>query len=486
MVLDPAEVPVLDANAAFLGVATSTLMRNAGDAVAKAVEKRFNPKRVVVVCGTGNNGGDGLVCAVRLHHKGVEVSCVLAGSAKHLRRLEARDAYDEATRLKIPVFEWGSPGFESVVKSADVLVDAVLGTGLLGEPRGAVREAIELVNGARKPVVAVDVPSGFGTMAAVRPSLTVTFHDVKTGMDEKNSGEIVVEPIGIPEKASTHLGPGDLAAFYPRPDPASHKGTNGRVLIVGGGPYAGAPGLAGLAAVRCGADLVHVATPANVAPTIQAWSPAYIVHALPGERFASTHAPVLAKLLETVDALLIGPGLGDDKETLAATRKACSMAREEDVALVVDADAFKALALDTKSLDGHRAVVTPHAREFQTLTGLELPHEPEARARIAKQWARDHDVTVLLKGPVDVVTDGRQVKFNDVHHVAMTHGGTGDVLAGLVTCLLAKNVEPFRAARAACFLNGYAGVKAAARRSYGMSATDLVEAVPEVLREVLK
>jgi NAD(P)H-hydrate epimerase len=275
--LPPSEVRVLDANAAALGVPTATLMERAGKAVAEeALAMGKGP--VLVLVGAGNNGGDGLVAARHLATKR-RVAVALAVPRAKLHGLPAKQL--QRLRGARVVAEPDDRALVKLLDGAELVIDALLGAGLQGNLRDPYRHWVQLANERAKRVLSVDVPTGLGTDLAIEPEATVTFHEAKEGMDAGNSGRIVVKDIGIPAKASTHTGPGELL-LYPIPKPTQHKGQGGVVLVIGGGPYTGAPALTAMAALRAGANLAVVLTPARAADVVAGYSPNLFVRALNG------------------------------------------------------------------------------------------------------------------------------------------------------------------------------------------------------------
>ncbi|MDD1743229.1 MAG: NAD(P)H-hydrate dehydratase [Methanomassiliicoccales archaeon] len=467
------EFRILDINAESLGVPTALLMENAGRAVAKTVSDRFGAhKRIAVLCGTGNNGGDGFVAA-RYLKRDNKVSVLLAKPATEIKTAIAKDAY-------LAVKDLVGDASEDL-SHFDVIIDALLGTGTKGHLAEPYSTLIERIDKSSKPIVAVDVPSGLGTDKAVRPTITVTFHDSKEGMSKDNSGEIVIADIGIPLDAAKYVGPGEFV-LYPIPSPDSHKGMNGRVLVIGGGPYTGAPALAGFGAYRIKVDLVRIATPARSYLPIAGYSPNFIVHELSGDMLTTKDVPSVLELIKNVEAVLIGPGLGSAEETLQAIRE---IVKGCDKPLVIDADAITAVSKDRSVLAGKTGVITPHAGEFATLSGGKLPAEYEERKKPAMELAATIGFTILLKGRIDVVADGRRCKLNRTGNAGMSVGGTGDVLAGEVAGLLSRGVAPFDAARIAAFVNGAAGDLAYQTLGFSLLATDVIDRVPLVLKEQL-
>ncbi len=236
------------------------------------------------------------------------------------------------------------PSFDP--KQYDLLVDALLGVGLQGRPREPYSGLIKRINESKKNVVSIDVPSGWPSDLHVRPDVTVTLHAPKIGMDQKNSGRIVVEGIGIPEDAETYCGPGDFV-LLPRRRKDAHKGDAGRVLVIGGGPYTGAPAFAGMAAMRSGVDLTFVATPEPAALPVSIYSPNLIVKPLKGDILSEDHVEELLESSDGCDVVAIGPGLGNANETLRAIHEIIKGCKKP---LVIDADAIAACVADWREL----------------------------------------------------------------------------------------------------------------------------------------
>ncbi|MEA2054992.1 MAG: NAD(P)H-hydrate dehydratase [Candidatus Thermoplasmatota archaeon] len=475
--MHPMEVKVLDINSAFYGVPPEKLMENAGKAVADIVIKKFRFKKCTVICGSGNNGGDGLVSACYLSKK-CHVEIIMVEEAKSsLSRKNLR----RAKKLGIPVHKYGDKNLDEAIRKSDLIIDAMLGIGISGDLREPYSLIVKKINDARIPVISVDIPTGLGGKISIKPDVTVTFHDKKDGMTEKNSGKIVVRDIGVPEAAVGSVGPGDMI-FYPVPRKNSHKGENGTVLTIGGGPYTGAPALAAMAALRTGSDLSFVFVPEKIWKVVASFSPDIIAMPLEGNFLHTGHVPSIKKFLGKTDAVVIGPGLGSEDETKEAIDDIISQCMSLNKSMVVDADAIQVFG--ERKCNGN-VVITPHAGEFKELTGVTLPHKLEKRKEIVRKEAKKRNCTILLKGAVDLISDGNAVKINNTHNEAMTVGGTGDVLSGIVGSLLSKNVPSYNAARIGAFVNGTAGNFAFEKKGYGMTATDLLEEIPEVLMNYL-
>jgi hydroxyethylthiazole kinase-like uncharacterized protein yjeF len=475
------EVSVLDRNAQYLGVPTSQLMENAGKAVADAVMKRYNlaHKKILVLAGTGNNGGDGFVAAryLRVH---CEVTVVLLGEEKNLSSDLARLNFSKIRGKVKTLILPGNVG--ELIGGSDIIVDAMLGVGLKGKLREPYASIAKRLNTSHKQVVSVDVPTGMGTDLAVKPTMTVTFHDLKEGMEGARCGKVVVADIGIPKDAETYIGPGEFV-YMPRPGPSSRKGENGRLVVVGGGPYTGAPAFSAMAAYRVGVDLVRILTPSSAAGIIASYSPTFIVHPLAGQGLNASHVEDIMAALNDCDAMVIGPGLGSAPDTLAAV---CDILARCQKPVVIDADAIRAVGQNRKALKGLRGVITPHAGEFELLTGEKLPEDLEGRCRAVKSWAKRLELTILLKGHTDIVSDGNLVKLNRTGNPGMTVGGTGDVLTGIVGGLLARKASPFNAARIGAIINGYSGDLAFAEAGYSIGPVEVAGKITETMKKFVE
>jgi len=259
----------------------------------------------------------------------------------------------------------------------------------------------------------------------------------------------------------------------------SHKGENGTVLVIGGSwMYHGAPFLAAMAAMRCGVDLVYIAVPEKIAAPIRALSPAVIVVPLTDMKLTRGAARRALKVLPRVDSIVMGPGLeaGSEPGMELVAREAVAAGK----GLVLDAGALYPGIL--KYVGGSKVVLTPHAGEFKRVFGVEAPSYLQDRVKVVREQAEKNGVTILLKGRIDVISDGVDVAVNETGTPAMTTGGTGDVLSGIVAAFLAWGVDPFRAAASAAWINGKAGELAAEKLGLHIIATDLLDTIPQVMK----
>ncbi len=447
--VSPARMRAIDANAVALGVTDLQLMESAGKALSD-MARAASPERILVLCGKGNNGCDGMVAARHLQREIMTDVCYL-DTGKRSDISEHQLSALTHCRVALHPFRCRDDveAVQSLFAKADIIIDALLGTGSTGPIREPLSTCIRLANASEAQIIAADVPT-----RGMRADRICAFHRAKI------EGSTVVD-IGIPLEAECFTGPGDLT-LLPSRERTAHKGAGGEVLVIGGGPYQGAPWLAGLGALRAGADIVRIASPV-FEPV-----PDLIYECLAGKRIGEEHIERLITLAENADVVICGNGLGaESHHVIQAIAPHCKKA-------VFDADALR-LPLPEAATE---SLYTPHAGEFSRITGIRLPDSAAERARAAK--SAGFRGTVLLKGPVDVITDGKRVRFNRTGDPAMTVGGTGDVLAGIAGALLC-HLPAFEAACISAYVNGRAGQVVAAERGEGMLATDLVDRIPAEL-----
>lgn len=445
----PARMRVIDANALALGVTELQLMESAGRALADHVLS-FNPGRVLVLCGSGNNGGDGMVAARYLQH-GIDTAVCYLDLVKRSKVCEHNLTALRHAAVTLHPFQCREDleALQALFNTADVLVDALLGTGSRGAAGEPLATCIRMANASPARIIAADIPT-----PGMRADRVCAFHRAKT------AGAMVAD-IGIPLMAECMVGPGDLT-LLPARGKEAHKGAGGEVLVIGGGPYQGAPYLAGLGALRGGADIVRIASPA-FEPI-----PDLIYERLDGKKIGTEHTVRLTELAEKADVVVCGNGLGAESHAVVeAIAPHCRNA-------VFDADALR---LPLPAAKGE-TIYTPHAGEYARITKTALPDDTISRARTARKAGITG--TLLLKGHTDIITDGTRVRFNLTGDPAMTTGGTGDVLAGVCGALLC-HLPAFEAACIAAYVCGKAGEAVAAERGSGMLASDMVDRIPAIL-----
>jgi ADP-dependent NAD(P)H-hydrate dehydratase / NAD(P)H-hydrate epimerase len=475
------------------GVPSLELMEAAGRAVAEAVGELAPEGPVRVVCGKGNNAGDGLVAARYLAEAGFEVEALLLWPAGEL-------SGDAAANLERFAAEQVAGDLGPRLAGSGAIVDAIFGTGFAGAPREPAFAAIEAIDACGAPVVACDVASGVdassGEVAgvAVEADLTVAFHAAKLGHlvapGKWHTGEPRVAPIGVPENAPGEpvagtIDPSVLDLLPPR-GPRSTKFSSGQVTIAGASRgLTGAVRMSSRAAIRAGAGYATVAVPADLEPVFELGQPEVMSVGCPGGDgcLAPASAKPLLRAFERAAAGVFGPGLGRDPGSVALAREVLGAI---EAPLVLDADGLNAFAGELGPIAAREAptILTPHAGELGRL--LDRPSEEVAAHRLgaARETARATGAVVVLKGDDTIVTDGERIAVNALSAPALATAGTGDVLSGIAAALLARGLEPFAAACAAVLAHARAGRAAAARVGAAESviATDVIDSIPAGMR----
>jgi NAD(P)H-hydrate epimerase len=475
------------------GVPSSELMEAAGRAVAEAVGELGPGGPVRVVCGKGNNAGDGLVAARYLREAGFEVEALLLWPADQL-------SGDAAANLERFPAEHVGGELGPRLAGSGAIVDAIFGTGFSGEPREPALAAVAAVNSCGVPVVACDIASGVDASsgevagAAVEANLTIGFHAAKLGHlvapGKWHSGELRVVPIGIPPGAPGRPVAGAIGAsvleLAPRRGVRSTKFSSGQVTIAGGSRgLTGAVQMSSLAAIRAGAGYATVAVPADLEPIFAQGQPEVMSVACPGGDgcLAPASTKPLLRAFGRAAAGVLGPGLGRDPGSVELAREVLAAI---EAPLVLDADGLNAFAgeLGRIAARGAPTLLTPHAGELGRL--LDRPPEEISAHRLAaaREAARGAEAVVVLKGDDTIVTDGERIAVNTLSAPALATAGTGDVLSGIAAAMLARGLEPFAAACAAVLAHARAGRDAALRVGAAESviATDVIDSIPVGLK----
>jgi ADP-dependent NAD(P)H-hydrate dehydratase / NAD(P)H-hydrate epimerase len=504
------------------GVPSITLMENAGSAVARFILCDYpEAERVGVVCGKGNNGGDGFVVARKLVEAGRSVRVLLLCDPKELRGDAAAMFMAMAPKLQsqscAPVIVREASGLDTSnadeIFSADLIVDAILGTGFRPPVSPLYAAAIAKMNVSAASIVAVDVPSG-ADADAMRPAgaaglegdraradavVTFTAPRLAHVFAELTSGATLIAPIGSPAEAITsqlglHLStPSDFAALLAPREREGNKGSYGYVLVIGGSlGKAGAAAMAGFAALRAGAGLSAVAVPLSVLTTVASFHPEVMTEPLAETKDGTISlralGPGLDALLEQKTVIAIGPGISRNSETAEFVR---TVVKSRQKAMVVDADGLNAFEGATDDLNGagRTLVITPHPGEMARLTGLSIAEIQGNRLQVARDFARKHGLIVVLKGHRTLIAapDGT-VWVNATGNPGMATGGTGDILTGIAAGLIAQHPQrALEATALAVYLHGLAGDLAC--ESVGedsLVATDLVRFLPEAFARARK
>lgn len=456
------------------GIASSVLMSRAGYGVAEAVKQLF-PKAVNIVClaGKGNNGGDARIAAEQLSHWGY--SCQIC------------------TSLDLPLLE-----------SADVIIDGLLGTGVRSPLTTDLENLIQHVNQIKKPVVAIDIPSGLDATtgrscgAVIHASATVTMGLPKLGFyinaGPENVGKIVCVDIGIrPKRVRTmqiksHVTTEqDVLSQLPKRERSTHKGSFGHVVVIGGSRgKMGAGILASRGVLRSGAGLVTYALPESAFEKFDTTLPEIMIEPLPDNGTGILHTAALSKidkLMSNKSAIVLGPGIGTAEETT----KVVHHLLQNKLPIVIDADALNCIAekSDCLKLLQTNAVLTPHPGEMARLVHKNSANVQQDRVSVARQFAKTHPATLVLKGSSTITAYHDEIWINPTGNPGMATAGMGDVLAGIIAGFLAQGLSSFEAARIAVFLHGLAGDRVSLiKGEQGILASDVADALPEAIHVV--
>jgi NAD(P)H-hydrate epimerase len=494
-----------------IGIPSLVLMENAGRQVVAAMEAMHSDlleRRVAILCGRGNNGGDGFVVARTLVQRGVDVSVFLLGRVADVRG-DARVNLEILGRLSLTVIEVAdSQAWElhfSELSNCTLIVDAIFGTGLNAPISGLIQSVIADVNASGIPVVSIDLPSGLSADSAepigdsIEAGLTVTIAAPKLPLvlppAETRAGDIVIADIGIPaEVLDAVAGPrvelltrAAMRELISPRTPDSHKGDYGRVLVVAGSRgKTGAAHLASIAALRSGAGLVTVATPAACQAVVAAMAPEYMTEGL-AETDDGLDPESVDRVLDLArDVIALGPGLGQAPATRQFITRLVDRAT---MPLVIDADGLNAFGGDPDRLagrEGRDVIITPHAGEMGRLLGMSSDEVHASRLEIARNFAVAHHVYVVLKGHRTIIaTPDEKVFINPTGNPGMATGGTGDVLTGMIAGWLAQLLDAEAACKLAVYLHGMAGDLAEADEGeVSMTASDVAGHLGDAILEL--
>jgi NAD(P)H-hydrate epimerase len=495
-----------------IGIPSVVLMENAGRQAVAAMEAAFEDlatSRVGVICGRGNNGGDGFVVARTLIQRGIETMVFLLGSVAEIRG-DARTNLEILGRIGLTVVEitdaqeWELHSTE--ISECDVIVDAILGTGFRGRLSGLLETVVADVNSLSAPVVSIDLPTGVSADTqvlegeAIDASMTVTLAAPKIPLvfppADSHAGDLVIADIGIPHPVIDEvegqylelLTREQMRELVPVRAPESHKGDFGRVLVIAGSRgRTGAAHLAAMGALKSGAGLVTVATPHSCLPIVAAMAPEYMTEPLEETTSGTIDFGAVDRVLDMqTDVIALGPGLGQAPGTAAFVQ---ALVERAGVPLVLDADALNAFVGDPERLvgrDGVDVIITPHPGEMARLLGVSVEEVQRDRLGTARDFAAAHRVHVVLKGNRTVIAapDGRTF-VNLTGNAGMATGGTGDLLTGMIAAWFAQLLDAEAASKLAVYLHGTAGDLAEADEGeVALTAGDLMTRLGDAVLEL--
>ncbi|WP_444657794.1 NAD(P)H-hydrate dehydratase [Caproiciproducens sp. R2] len=497
----------LEKSAVDSGISYLELMENAGAAAVRFLRKKFSlsGRKVVILCGKGNNGGDGYVMARRLSELGVSVTVVITDG---LPRTDlAKAIFSRLKDTAVKILDGGESGkAEAAIASADFIIDAIYGTGFHGRVPDEMLPVFHAVRNSAAEVVSLDIPSGASCDSGavdgecIQADDTISFSTLKNGHliqpAQDYCGQVTVAPIGIgadliaSQKSTFEVTELSAAQSLLGPrDPLSNKGNYGRLLcLCGSDGMAGAAVMSAKAAVRCGAGIVDAALPRTIYPIVasQIAEPVFtLLDYAPDGTMLPAGRKALKDALSKASACLIGCGLGRGEEM---TRIVCGLVSDSQVPLIIDADGINILAENINVLETARVpvVLTPHPGEMARLMKTTVKDVQAHRLEYARSFAEKHNVILVLKGAGTLIAEPNgMVHLNPTGNPGMAKGGSGDVLAGMAASFIAQGIDPAAAAVGAVYLHGEAGDRCAkAFSQYAMLPTDMIGMLPGLFLEL--
>lgn len=479
-----------------VGIPGIVLMENAALKVLKHIELKDN-NSFVIVCGRGNNGGDGFAIARHLIVKGKCVKVFLVSDEKKLSE-DCKTNYNILKNLGVKIHNLNNVGdytaLEDALLNSDMTIDALFGTGLSRKLDDLYIDIISIINTNSTYILSIDVPSGMDSNTGnihgncIRANKTISFELYKIGFLKwdchKYTGEVIVEGIGIPKSIVDKYHEGIfittenvVKSNIPSRDVYGHKGSYGRVLIIAGSKgFSGAAYISTQAAVRCGAGLVTLCT----SEELQSILSAKLVEAMTSS-YKDTDE--LVNYIKKSNCIAIGPGMGDNQYTLSLVKEALSNA---NCPIVIDADGINVLKDNLDLLKGKKVpvIITPHLGEMARITGYSIEYIRENRLEVAQKFAKDYGIVVLLKGYNTIITDGSKTYINPTGNSAMASGGMGDCLTGMIAGLIAQGLAPFEGTVISAFIHGYIGENLSTSM-YCVNASHVLDKIPEVIKDIV-
>ncbi|HEW64293.1 NAD(P)H-hydrate dehydratase [Fervidicoccus fontis] len=505
--LSSKRIRAIEENMTYLGIPTLLLMENAGKCVAeesyKALETLGKENgKVVVVAGRGGNAGDGFVAARHLRAMGVSVDVLLLYQKELINHNDARTNLDYLLKdFQINIFHWDEISPHSFLKNYDIIIDAILGTGVRGELRYPIPQAIEAINSSGSYVVAVDIPSGIdpdtGDLAsyrdekiAVKANTTVVMHYRKKGLENRGefAGKQVICDVGITPAAEKIVGPGDVRNFLKLKPKDAKKGDGGIVTVIGGSKeYYGAPTLSALAVLRAGADLVYLIVPEKIKQIVSSFTPSLIVIGTENDYHSPEEISSIDKYISRSDSVVVGPGLGFNETTCNFVSELIDHLKSKypDAKVIVDADALKCIAKNKKTLN-ENFVLTPHRGELDLLLrSYDITGDNDREKNSLNLSNKLGGAIVVSKGPIDYICSAKYgCREKRCGNPGMSIGGTGDILTGLIAAFYKRTGSLFYASCIASFVNSLAGDYLLNNYNEFYTSEDVLNCISTVLRDL--
>ncbi|MCH8908815.1 MAG: NAD(P)H-hydrate dehydratase [Candidatus Heimdallarchaeota archaeon] len=471
------------------GNSAINLMKNAGKQIANELLKS-NYASYLFLIGGGNNGGDGIVAAGIIS----ENSLVNVFVLKEIKASAAETVFKELETSELSILleaEITSKNLKEACETADVIVDAIFGVGLKSKIRDPISSYLQILADYNQKIVSIDLPSGFDCNTGewygpkIIPSSVITMHATKMGFSKLDPNtEVIVVDIGIAKESSYFVGPGHIKSFWKKRHNDSHKGNNGRIMIVGGSDgFTGAPVLSGMACLRAGVDTLRIAVPSVIRDIVASYAEDFIILKVDGDKITSKGFKRYRDLaIKRHDVMAIGMGISNHPEVTKFVREIIPIVKDR-LTVLLDADAIRAFHNNLEILQGSDVIITPHRAELRTMLDEAIPDEFDELVGFLEVKAAQMQITILLKGPIDIITNGHRTLLNKTGHPGMTVGGTGDVLAGLVAAVNCFVDDKLFATAIAAYVMGKAGELAAKKYGNGLLASDVVKEIPKVLLE---
>lgn len=490
------EIVAIEMNEFDTGATPFDLMQNAGLAIAntvKVLEK--NKESILILSGSGNNGGDASVaCKYLAEHYNVHIIYV-----KRPKTKEAVAAYSEIENMNIKISHLSenvslNDTLDEISKT-DVIIDAIFGTGLKNNVRTPTNEILDQFGKTDAHIISVDLPSGMDCNTGewycepYAPKTIISmqfskrcFKKIEADKDFFPTTDIIIVDIGIKPHSYSYVTKNYIKQFWPKRDPNSHKGQNGRVIVIGGSDeFTGAPVLSGMATMRCGVDTLRIAVPETIRDIVASYAEDFIVVKVSGPRHSSKSFKKYRDMaVKRHDVITIGMGLSNHPDCTKFVREFFEYAHDE-VKFVIDAEAIRAFRNNVNLLKDTNSILTPHKRELKMMLDEELPDEFPDQIEFIQKKAKELGVVLVVKGMIDIISNGYRTILNNTGHPGMTVGGSGDVLAGVVAASSNFIDDPFIAAAVATYIMGKAGELAAETYGHSLIASDIVKRIPTIL-----
>jgi len=484
------EAITIEQNEFDKGISANTLMEKAGQGIATHILSNISKeKNILVLAGTGNNGGDGSIAAVELYDE-YEVEIIYLAEPKTIEGKKAKEICINGGVQYSIYPEIDIDTIKGKINNADVIIDAVFGVGLrsmVREPINGILSEFSLID-ENQILISIDLPSGLDCNKGewytkeYTPNVILAIHYTKPCFSVFEGSDVLVEviDISITKESMYWVSKNHFLNHWPKRDPNSHKGENGRVMVIGGSDeFTGAPVLTGMATLRMGVDSLRIAVPETIRDIVAGYAEDFIVVKVNGPRHTYKGFKKYKDMaLRRHDVIVIGMGMSNHPDCIKFTRDFFSESKDK-IKWVLDAEAIRAFKGHVDLLKGSNAIISPHKAELRMLFGDELPSEFPELVKYVQEKAKEIGITIVLKGRIDIITNGVRTLLNSTGHPGMTVGGSGDVLAGVIAAAYSVIDDPFIATAISTYIMGKAGEYAAEEYGNSLIASDIILKLPE-------